>query len=68
MSMREHADDRVVSDDGIGQVGNDIGDNPKSGLGTRIITQLVEQIEGKMTIHNEAGFTTEIRFIMPGQS
>jgi PAS domain S-box-containing protein len=58
----------IVADNGIGHAVNETADSPRSGLGTRIIARLVEQLEGQMTIQNETGSRTEIRFVMPGQS
>jgi PAS domain S-box-containing protein len=58
----------IVADDGIGQPENETAENPRSGLGTRIIARLVEQLEGQMTMHNANGSMTEIRFVMLGQS
>jgi PAS domain S-box-containing protein len=58
----------IVADDGIGQSVNEAADNPRSGLGSRIITRLIEQLEGQMTTQNENGSMTEISFVMPGQS
>ena len=57
----------IVADDGIGQPADEAIDNPRSGLGTRIIARLVEQIEGQMTMRNIHSSMTEIRFAVPGQ-
>jgi two-component sensor histidine kinase len=55
----------IVSDDGIGRASSDVTDPVRSGLGTRIISSLVEQLEGTMTVQNGNGMTTEIRVPMP---
>jgi two-component sensor histidine kinase len=55
----------IVSDDGIGKAGAGVTDGVRSGLGTRIISRLVEQLEGTMIVQDGNGTTTEIRIPMP---
>jgi PAS domain S-box-containing protein len=55
----------IVSDDGIGKGSGGAMDSLRSGLGTRIISRLVEQLEGTMVIEDGEGMTTEIRVPMP---
>jgi two-component sensor histidine kinase len=50
----------IVSDDGIGTA-----EKPAAGLGSRIITNLVVQLEGTMVVRHDHGTTTEIRFARP---
>jgi PAS domain S-box-containing protein len=52
----------TVSDNGIGQTSGDPAD---AGLGTRIITSLVRQLEGTMTVRTADGMTTDIRLPVP---
>jgi two-component sensor histidine kinase/CheY-like chemotaxis protein len=52
----------TVSDDGIGAP--DSGEL-RVGLGSRIIGNLVRQLEGTLTARNEGGIKTEVRMAMP---
>ncbi|MBI1361596.1 MAG: hypothetical protein GC155_15065 [Alphaproteobacteria bacterium] len=47
----------VVADNGVGAAGNG-----GEGLGTRLISSFVTQLQGEMTTHNEAGRTVEVIF------
>jgi PAS domain S-box-containing protein len=62
----------IVADNGIGPASLDpasgvITEESRSGLGTRIISRLVHQLEGTIEVRNENGTTTEIRIAMPVQ-
>jgi len=62
----------IVADNGIGSASLErangvITDEPRSGLGTRIISRLVHQLEGTIEVRNEIGTTTEIRIAMPAR-
>jgi two-component sensor histidine kinase len=58
----------TVADDGIGPPDDNTAGKPESGLGTRIINNLVGQLEGTMVVRRANGMTTEIRIDMPVQS
>jgi PAS domain S-box-containing protein len=69
--LRNDTDEKlvlIVSDDGIGLADKLAADRLGAGLGTRIIGNLVGQLEGTMTVRNQNGMTTEIRIAMPEQS
>jgi two-component sensor histidine kinase len=59
----------VVSDDGQGRTENQsAAGSSKVGLGTTIITGLVAQLRGTITMKNERGTRTEIRIAEPALS
>ncbi|MDB5401663.1 MAG: signal transduction histidine kinase [Rhodopila sp.] len=58
----------TVADDGIGPPDDNTAGKPEFGLGTRIINNLVGQLEGTMVVRRANGMTTEIRIDMPVQS
>ncbi len=66
--LRNDVDGRlvlVVSDDGVGPSESFAFGKTGPGLGTRIITNLVGQLDGTMVTRTENGMTTEIRLALP---
>jgi two-component sensor histidine kinase len=55
----------IVSDNGIGIPAGDGPAQFSGGVGSRIINNLVAQLEGEMTVRIDNGTTTEIRLAMP---
>ena len=58
----------IVSDDGETQTGGGDATRSNAGLGTGIVTSLVAQLGGTMTVSNHTGTTTQLRIPMPVQS
>ena len=58
----------IVSDNGIGTPAGDGPARFSGGVGSRIIGNLVAQLEGDMTVRTQNGTTTEIRLAMPAAS
>ena len=68
VTLRNDSDGRlvlIVSDNGVGPADLPAAGRSGAGLGTRIIANLVDQLEGTMMVRNQDGMTTEIRVPMP---
>jgi len=55
----------IVADDGVGPPADAPAERPGSGLGSRIIRNLVGQLDGTISVRNDRGMTTEIHLAMP---
>jgi PAS domain S-box-containing protein len=57
----------VVSDNGVGAPDSLANGETTRGLGTRIVANLVAQLDGTLEIRNGVGMTTEVRLPMPAR-